>query len=534
MAVSEPAPELRAYLATLWHRKWQILAVLAVVVATALFYSSRQTPLYESTSEVLVSPINFDPTQPASAGGFINLLSEERVASSSGVARIASDKLGGSIPAGIAVTSVEGTQSLQFRAVSPDPVAAQSTAQAFAEAYLDLRRENVRGDLEAASQPLRDRIDQIDGQLQEVQRQLLEAQLSETDRASLQIEFNSLLSQRASFEQRLDDLVLPENINVGEVLQDAPFPDAPFSPDHQKTLAFAIFVGLSLGIGVAFLRDRLDRRVRDQDDLEVHVGAPTLGIIPRLGRKFRAARPRLVTISDPASGASEAYRALATRLLKSAGELRAKRVLVTSAKEREGKTPTVANLGVTLAQAGKRVVLVSADLQRPKLESYFSISSDTGLTEVLAGRTRVGDALSEVAVAKLSVLPAGPTPSRGDPILNPESISAVLSQCEQASDIVLIDSAPLLSAADPIALAIATDVIVVVADARRTDRSALGELRRLLDRIGTPVIGSVLTNADRASSPYHVVYHRRMVREAAISTNGKRSNLADTVPPPPH
>jgi capsular exopolysaccharide synthesis family protein len=538
VAVSESAPELRAYLATLWHRKWQILAVLAVVVATALFYSARQTPLYESTSEVLVSPINFDPTQPASAGGFINVLSEERVGSSSSVARIASDKLGGSIPAGIAVTSVEGTQSLQFRAVSPDPVAAQSTAQAFAEAYLDFRRENVLGDLEAASQPLRDRIDQIDGQLQEVQRQLLEEQLSETDRASLQIEFNSLLTQRGSFEQRLDDLVLPENINVGEVLQDAPFPDAPFSPDHQKTLAFAIFVGLSLGIGVAFLRDRLDRRVRDQDDLEVHVGAPTLGIIPRLGRKFRAARPparpRLVTISDPASGASEAYRALATSLLKSAGERRAKRVLVTSAKEREGKTPTVANLGVTLAQAGKRVVLVSADLQRPKLESYFSISDDTGLTEVLAGRTRVGDALSEVAVAKLSVLPAGPTPSRGDPILNSDSISAVLSQCEQASDIVLIDSAPLLSAADPIALAIATDVIVVVADARRTDRSALGELRRLLDRIGTPVIGSVLTNADRASSPYHVDYHRRMVREAAISTNGKRSNLADTLPPRPH
>jgi capsular exopolysaccharide synthesis family protein len=240
----------------------------------------------------------------------------------------------------------------------------------------------------------------------------------------------------------------------------------------------------------------------------------------------------LVTISDPGSGASEAYRALATSLLKSAGERRAKRVLVTSAREGEGKTPILANLGVTLAQAGKRVVLVSADLQRPKLESYFSISDDTGLTEVLTGRTRVDDALSEVAVAKLSVLPAGPTPSRGDLILNPESMSAVLSQCEQVSDIVLIDSAPLLSAADPIALAIATDVIVVVADARRTDRSALGELRRLLDRIGTPVIGSVLTNADRASSPYHVEYHRRMVREAAISTNGKRSDLADKSPRP--
>lgn len=532
MRAGEPAPELRTYLTTLWRRKWGILAVLVVVVLSALLYSSRQTPLYESTAEVLVSPVNFDPTQPASAGGFINMISEERIAGSSPVASIASDQLGDSVPASISVTSVEGGQSLLFQAVSPDPAAAQATADAFAMAYLDYRRGTVLADLDAASQPLQDRIDQIDVQLKDVQRQLLEENHSESEKASLQIQFNTLLAQRGSFEQRLDDLVLPENISVGKILQEASFPDGPFSPDLRRTLAFAVFVGLSFGIGIAFLRDRLDGRIRSRDDLEEHTGVPVLGIVPRVGRRFRSNPSRLLTISDPDSSASEAFRALATSLLKLVRESRAKSVLVTSAKEAEGKTLTVANLGVVLARAGKRVVLVSADLQRPKLENLFPSSDGTGLTDVLTVPWHARDALSQVAITNLSMLRAGPIPSNGNPMLNPESMSEVLSQCGRDADIVLIDSAPLLGAADPIALAIAADVIVVVADARRTDRSALDEVRRLLDGIGTPVIGSVLTNADRASYPYYGRYERRMVADRANPTNGKPADLAKLPPRP--
>jgi capsular exopolysaccharide synthesis family protein len=524
MPVSQPAPELRAYLATLWRRKWYIVAVLGVVVPSALFYSSRQTPLYESTAEVMVRPVNFDPTQPASAGGFINMLAEQRVGSSGAVASIASDRLGGSLAASVDVTPVEGTQSLLFRAVSADPAAAQRTAEAFAKAYLEHRRGEVLADLDAASQPLRHRIEEIDLRLQDVQRKLLE-NLSDTEKTSLQIQFNSLLTQRGTLESRLNDLVLPENIIVGELLQDAPFPFGPFSPDRRRTLIFAVFVGLSLGIGIAFLRDRLDRGIRGRDDLEEHVGAPVLGVVPRFGSRFRG-RPRLLTMSDPDSGASEAFRALGTSVLQSAGELRAKSVLVTSAKDGEGKTLTVANLGIALAQAGKRVVLVSADLQRPMLESYFYASNGTGLTDVLSGRKRAVDALSKVAISNVRVLTTGPIPPSTDSVLNPESISDVLSQCEQGADLVLIDSAPLLGRSDPIALAIAADAIVVVADAQRTDRMALDEVRRLLDRIGTPVIGSVLTNSARSSYPYYGRSRRAIVAKVA-SSKGKPTDVVD-------
>ena len=501
---SHTAPELGAYLATLWRRKWYILAILGIVVPSALFYSYRQTPLYESTAEVLIRPVNFDPTQPASAGGFINMLTEERVGSSSAVAEIASGRLGGSIQASIEVSTVEGTEALLFRSVSGSPAVAQRTAQAFADAYLDFRRGEVLADLDAASQPIQNRIREIDEQLQDVQRQLqLEENQAESDQVFLQIRFNSLLSQRGSLEERLNDLVLPENINVGEILQDAQLPFGPISPDHRRTTIFALFVGLSLGIGIAFLRDRLDDRIRGGEVLEQRMGVPSLGIIPRFGSRFRHTRPTLLNVSAPASGASEAFRALATRLEKSASDQGAKSVMVTSARDGEGKTLTAANLGVALAQAGKRVVLVSADLLRPGLESYFSARNGTGLTDVLTGKKRAIEALSPVGIDNLWVLPTGPLSPTGDTVLNADSVSDILSQYAQSADIILIDSGPLLGTSDSIAVAIAADAILVVADARRSDRSALDEARRLLERIGTPVIGSVLTNADRSSGPYY-------------------------------
>jgi capsular exopolysaccharide synthesis family protein len=192
----------------------------------------------------------------------------------------------------------------------------------------------------------------------------------------------------------------------------------------------------------------------------------------------------------------------------SASELGAKSIMVTSATEGEGKTLTVANLGVTLARAGKRVVLVSADLQRAELEEYFAVEPGAGLTDVLTGKSPLQEAMWAGSVENLHVLRRGPAPMSKDPVMNPESISKVLATFQQHADFILIDSAPLLGMSDPIALAIAADAILVVADARRSDQSALNEVRLLLERIGTPIIGSVLTNSDHSAAPYYVIRYR--------------------------
>lgn len=520
MAVDQSAPELRAYLATLWRRKWYIAIVLGVVVSSAYIYSHRQTPMYDSFAEVLVRPVNFDPTQPSSAGGFINTGTEVRVASSSAVAAIAAQRIGGPIPATISVNTVGGTESLLFRAISTDPVAAQMTAQAFADGYLEFRRNEVLDDLDAASQPIHDRIAQIDKDLQDVHRQILDKNQTETQKTALQIQFNSLLSQRGFLEQRLNDLIQPENLNVGEVLQDASFPGGPFSPNHQKTLSFAIFVGLALGVGIAFLRDRLDRHVRSREDLEQRLGVPVLGMIPHYGSRLRRRKPKLITMADPDSAVSESYRALRTSLLRAASQRGIKNVMVTSAKAEEGKTMTTANLGVALAQSGKCVVLVSGDLRRPALQRYFPTPNGAGVTDVLAGRKTALEALSWVGVDNLWVLQAGASLSNPDRALNSKTITDMLGQLEETADFILIDSAPILGVSDSIAMALAVDAVLIVADAERADRVAVDEARRLLDQIDANVIGAVLTNTHRGSYPYYYRYRPQTPAKVVGSPNG--------------
>jgi capsular exopolysaccharide synthesis family protein len=508
--ISDPSPsDLRQYLATLWHRKWYVVAVLAVVVGTAAFYSYRQTPEYSSTAEVLVRPVNLNPTEPSTAGGFVNMNTEQRVAGSAEVATLAAKGLGGTIPAGIRVDTVEGTETLDFTSTSGDPAAAQKTAQAFARAYLQFRREEVLRDLKAASDPIAARIKQIDQQLDLVQRQLLEGHKTQSEQSSLNIQFNSLLSQRGALEQKLNDLILPENINVGDVLQDAQFPGGPSSPNHQRTLSFALFVGLALGIGLAFLRDRLDQRIRGREDLERRIGVPVLAMIPRIRTWRRGTDSKVVTMSQPGSAMAEAHRTLRTSLMRAATRDGVKKLMLTSARAQEGKTFTTANLGVALAQAGRRVVLVAADLRRPRLQQYFFNPNGVGLAEVLSGDKGPVDALAWAGIDNLWVLHSGSPGGNPDLFSDPKTLHDVLAELESVADFVLIDSAPILGVSDAIALAPMADAVLLVADASRGGGTAIEEAARQLERIGANLIGAVLTNCDHSVYPYYGRYTQR-------------------------
>lgn len=505
--ISDPsASDLRQYLATLWRRKWYVVAVLAVVVGTAAFYSYRQTPIYTSTAEVLVRRITFNPTEPSTAGGFVNMNTEQRVAGSAEVTALAAKAIGGVIPAGIQVDTREGTETLGFTSTSSDPAAAQKTAQTFAQAYLDFRRDEFLRDLKAASDPIEDRIKQIDRQLDLVQRQLLQGNRPESERTALQIQFNSLLSQRGGLEQKLNELILPENINVGDILQDAQYPAGPSSPNHQRTLSFAIFVGLALGIGVVFLRDRLDQRIRGREELERRIGVPVLAMIPR-ARSWRGGfDSKVITMSHPESAIAEAHRTLRTSLLRAASRDGVKKLMLTSARAEEGKTFTAANLGVALAQAGLRVVLVAADLRRPRLQQYFSNPNGAGLTDVLSGEKATVDALAWAGIDNLWVLHSGSPRGNSDVFFDSKMINHVMAELEGLADFVLIDSAPVLGVSDAIALAPAADAVLLVADASRGAGTAIEEAAHQLHQVGANLIGAILTNCDHSMYPYYSHY----------------------------
>lgn len=493
----DPGPlDLRDYLSILWARKWTIIAIAATTTAVALAYSFRQTPLYTATAEVVVLPASFAPTDPSAGSLTLNMLTEQQIANSTTVKQEASDRLAQlDIPPGtMSATQVEGAETLVFTSVSSDPKAAQATAEAQADAYLDLRRNALIDGLNAARAPYESQIRAIDAELVQISNTLKTA--SGETRALLDARYSFLLSERESYVTKLNDLVRPEDVQGGRVLRSADLPVSPSSPLHIRDGLVGLIVGLALGIGVALVRDRLDERIRGREELESYAGAAVLGFIPYARRKDQEPP---IALSRPESEAAEGFNALRVRLLHAVNNRPIKSIVVTSSLAGEGKTSVIANLGVVLALAGKRVVMVSADLRRPRLRAYFGGSGlngqlRPGLTDVLSGRSRPIEALSTTGTKNLSVLDTGSmtnAQSRSE-LLGSGSMIDLLAKLRDFADIVLIDTPPLLGSSDVVVLAPFTDGALFVVDPRLAHRSHISQSRHELELIGVPVIGVVV------------------------------------------
>jgi capsular exopolysaccharide synthesis family protein len=544
MAGYETSSGIREYLGVLRRRKVWVIGLTLLAAGSALVYSAQQTRLYTSSAEVLVRPVNLDPTQPSTAGGFIDMPTEVRLAASTLVGKLAQKDLAGlrSAPAGLSVTKSEAA-TLTFTASSPVPRVAQLTAQAYAEAYLEFRKSGVLEDLQAASEPINARIAELTKQINDTQNALFQTpQANESARTSLQIRLNSLLTERGFLEQKRNDLVLPTNVRVGEMLREAQFPTSPSQPDHKRNVAFALFVGLSLGICAAFLRDRMDQRFRSREDFEALVGIPVLAAIPPLSHAERTPQNGVLTNNSPTSPAAEAYKMLRTSVLFTAAQRGARSVLITSCLGDEGKTVSTANLGVAIAQLDKNVVLVSADLRHPSLHRYFSLPNGVGLTSVLSHRDELSAALINTSLPSLLVLPAGPLPGNPTELLGSPAMRDLLRQLKSFAEMVLIDTAPVLGISDALSLASMTDATLLVVDVSRTPPAAVLETKHELERVGSKVVGVVMTNY-RGSDP-HPFYpqigsgngrSRRKKRDAMIDLTGNspsRSSKTHDVPRP--
>jgi capsular exopolysaccharide synthesis family protein len=262
-------------------------------------------------------------------------------------------------------------------------------------------------------------------------------------------------------------------------------------------------------VGVAFLRERLDDRLRGRGDLEVQSGAPVLAVVPHLG-SWKKDHTTVVTLEEPKAAASEAFRMLRTGLLFAATQRELKTILVTSANPGEGKTATVANLAVVLAQANKRVIAVSADLRKPRLHRFFGMKNDQGLTHVLAGEIESHEALLHPGGDHLGVLASGPVPGNPAEVLTSEAMGELLSKLKEVADFVLLDLPPVLAVSDALALAPFADGVILVADAEHTSRHAVAQARHQLDQVNAHVIGAMLNNFDPSRArayPYYYQYY---------------------------
>jgi non-specific protein-tyrosine kinase len=217
------------------------------------------------------------------------------------------------------------------------------------------------------------------------------------------------------------------------------------------------------------------------------------------------AKDSLVTLTDPRSPAAEAFRALRTNLIFSSLDHPLTTLLVTSAAPEEGKSTTLANLAVTMAQGGRKTILVDCDLRRPRQHEIFGVPDQPGLTTMVLDPAGSDDPpLVATEVENLWLLPAGPLPPGPADLLGSRRMEALISTLKARADIVLFDAPPILAVTDAALLASKLDGVLLVVSAGRTKREHAQRAKELLEKIHVRIVGTVLTNArlDRSVSAY--------------------------------
>ena len=296
------------------------------------------------------------------------------------------------------------------------------------------------------------------------------------------------------------------DMNNIRIVEPAELPVAP-AGGKRMTLIFGGILGLFLGVGLAFFLKYLENTIRTPDDVEQHLDLPILGIVPQIVGAKESRTPLLVMQEDSKSAPAEAYRNLRTNILFSDNGTRPETIVVTSTEPREGKSFTVANLGMALAQAGQKVLLVDADLRHPMLHRVFGIDRNMGLSAVLAGELSLDDAIVETDIHNLSVLTSGSVPDNPSEILGTDQMRDVIHHIQERYGIVLLDSAPVLGIADTSVLASESDAVLIVIKTGEATRKALGIAVAQLKQVGAQICGVVLNDVDVRRDRYYYYYY---------------------------
>jgi len=297
-------------------------------------------------------------------------------------------------------------------------------------------------------------------------------------------------------------------------------PGAPAEPNIPRNLVFAFALGLSSGIGLAFLLEGLDNTVRTPEQAQAISGLPSLGMIP-LGSKIGAEAGakqglvvasskepvELITQARPQSQMAESYRALRTSLLLTSLGAPPKIILITSALPREGKTTTSVNTAIVLAQKGTRVLLIDADLRRPSIHKALGMGPRVGLSNVLTGGATSHQAMVRSPILpNLFILPAGTPPPNPAELMASQQMFDLLAELREQYDHIVIDTPPTLSVTDAVVLSTRSDAVVLVIRSSQTTKPALRRTRDILTQVNARVAG-VLLNAVNLNSPDYSYYY---------------------------
>lgn len=291
------------------------------------------------------------------------------------------------------------------------------------------------------------------------------------------------------------------------VLAPAPLPTFPRNTDLPQNILLAVLAGIIVGVGGILLLEYLDNTIRDSNDVRRELNLAALGVISRITNINRP-EETLIMLHQPRNPIAEAYRVLRTNLRFSGIENTGGLLLVTSANPGEGKTTTSANLAIALAQAGKRVLLVDADLRRPYLHTLFGVANSPGLSDLFWGQgAAMENALQATAVPGLQMVTSGQLPPNPGELFESKEMTRLLERFHEHADIVILDSPPVLAVADASILGALCSGAVLVIDAGHTRRDAAEQAIDHLRATNTKIYGVILNKLNQKRGPGYETYY---------------------------
>ncbi|MCB0045464.1 MAG: polysaccharide biosynthesis tyrosine autokinase [Caldilineaceae bacterium] len=530
--------ELRDYIKPLLRWWWLLALSVLVAVASSAFFAVSQPEQYQSRATIMVGGSIRDPN-PDNSGLYIAqqlITTYTDLIVRDTIRQPTMEALGLTWLPEYTARAVPNTQLMELSVIDTDPMRAQAVAN-------ELIRQLILAS--PAGSDKQHREDFINAQLDELQAGI---EQNKEEIARKQDELVDLFSARQIADtqsqiQALEDKVAIMQTNFTNLLAttqkgavntisviEAPRAGTPIAGKIWLTLLTAAAIGFVLAAMGAYLIEYLDDTLKNSDDVQKKLGIAAVGAIPILDGKEDE---NLIMLERTHSPAAEAYRVLRTNLQYASVANKLDILMITSPSPREGKSTTAANLAVALGQSGRNVVLIDADMHRPRQHRLFQLVNNIGLTSVLLGDPKEFNSfLQPTKVPTLRVLTTGPLAPNPAELLGSQRMYELLNRVKEQADIVIVDSPPATAVADTAVLSTQVDGVLLVLYAGRTSGEMAKRAKAALDQVGGRLVGVVLNRMPTRGSSYYYYYYnyyrRYYRRDDEIS-----SSSAQATPPKP-
>jgi len=293
------------------------------------------------------------------------------------------------------------------------------------------------------------------------------------------------------------------------VIEPAIAGNRPVFPQKRKTMMLAIIAGLALGFGIALLLEYFDQSISNMDDIDSITKWNRLGVIPMRDTKDVINDPieELIMVSDPNSPLAESYRSLRTNIHFANVDKPIKTLLVTSSIPGEGKTTVSANIAISHAMLGKKVLLIDCDFRKPRIHKIFNLKNNRGLTNILTGDMTMSQVIrTEKLVENLHILSCGPIPPNPSELLASNAMKTLLTKLSEKFDMIILDTPPLIAVSDATVLIPEVDGYIVVSDINRIERPMLEQSKTIATRIKHEPLGYVVNKLAISKNGYYGKY----------------------------